>query len=427
MQAGRTAKLARPVLRSSQIFLIAMLALLGTATAAAQSQVSAYSRGGYGLLNDYASGAQRAMGGVGYAMNNGRQINVMNPASYAMCDSLTFLWDIGLDMTNLWQEEDGTHGYTFGGGLDYITMQFPISKKMGASIGLVPFSTVGYGYTADLDDDGASEAREGVGGINQLYAGVAYRFFDLISIGVNFSYNFGSVSNQTYVYTSESSTSIFDHVVKVQDWGVNFGLQISKVFKRKHRLTLGAAYTPAKDLHGKTWGTYYNYTSDSSVDTVGYQKMGGDFSTPHMIGGGINYTYDDRITLEADFSYQSWGSAKFKDIELFSETEFNDRYRGAFGVQIIPKHRGNFVQRTNYRFGAYYTRDYITVRGNEVREYGITMGFGMPSMFTKTMINLSLEYKHRYSSPTNYITEDYFFITLGINFNEMWFWKNKLR
>lgn len=52
----------------------------------AQNQSSPYSRYGYGLFSDYATSAQRNMGGVGVAMADGRQINVMNPASYAATD-----------------------------------------------------------------------------------------------------------------------------------------------------------------------------------------------------------------------------------------------------------------------------------------------------------------------------------------------------
>ena len=39
-----------------------------------------YSMYGYGVLGDRATSMQRQMGGIGYAMSSGRQINVMNPA-----------------------------------------------------------------------------------------------------------------------------------------------------------------------------------------------------------------------------------------------------------------------------------------------------------------------------------------------------------
>ena len=69
---------------------------IGLVAFAQNGTSSPYSRFGYGILGDNAIGAQRAMGGVGYALHNNRQINVMNPASYASMDSLTFLFDIGL-------------------------------------------------------------------------------------------------------------------------------------------------------------------------------------------------------------------------------------------------------------------------------------------------------------------------------------------
>lgn len=412
-------------MKTYRIILVAAILLIGTGAAYAQKEMSPYSKYGYGLLNDNVSGSQRAMGGVGYAMNNGRQINVMNPASYAMCDSLTFLWDIGLSLNNLWAKEDGTNSYSFGGGLDYITMQFPISKKIGASIGLVPYSSVGYAFGSTLTS--GSEAREGLGGINQLYVGAAYQIVKGLSVGFNASYNFGTMVNDTYVYTDDSSTSLFERVIQVRDWGIQLGAQYALDINPRNRLTLGVTYTPSKSFHGHTWGAYYDTTSDTDVDTVGYSSLGGNATSPHSIGVGLNYTFDNSLTLEADVTYQNWSKAKFKNIELFEENVFNDRWKAAFGIQYIPKLRGNYLQRINYRVGANYTRDYITIRGNEVREYGVAFGLGLPSNFTKTMINLSFEYKRRTSSPVNYITEDYFNITIGVNFNEMWFWKSKIR
>ena len=78
----------------SKIKLLLAAAFLASAAASAQTS-SPYSMYGYGIIGDRATSLQRQMGGVGYAMNSGRQINVMNPASYAAIDSLTFLFDIG--------------------------------------------------------------------------------------------------------------------------------------------------------------------------------------------------------------------------------------------------------------------------------------------------------------------------------------------
>ena len=153
-------------------FLLSVVAFTCSMVASAQANTtSPYSMFGYGILNDYASSAQRAMGGVGYAMNGGRQINTMNPAAYSAIDSLTFLWDAGIDASILNSKENDKNVTTIGGGLDYITLQFPLSKKMGASIGLLPYSSVGYEVASDIEH--GSEARAGGGGLNILYAGAA--------------------------------------------------------------------------------------------------------------------------------------------------------------------------------------------------------------------------------------------------------------
>ena len=71
-------------------------------------------------------------------MNSGRQINVMNPASYASIDSITFLFDLGADVAFIHRTEGNKKENTTGGGVSYLTMQFPITKYMGASLGLLP-------------------------------------------------------------------------------------------------------------------------------------------------------------------------------------------------------------------------------------------------------------------------------------------------
>ncbi len=80
-----------------------------------------------------------------------------------------------------------------------------------------------------------------------------------------------------------------------------------------------------------------------------------------------------------------------------------------------------------YRAGAYYSKDYLTIQGNRMREYGVTAGFGFNTPEGKTMINLGLEWKRRQCYLQSLITENYFNVTLGINFNELWFWQRRIR
>ena len=398
---------------------------IGCGAAQAQIVTSPYSKMGYGMLSDNASSVQRSMGGVGYAMKGGRIINVMNPASYANVDSLTYLWDVGIDLTNLWSKENGKKGYNFGGGLDYLTGHFRVSKGVGVAFGLLPYSSVGYSYGATID--GGSESRSGNGGFNQLFVGVGYEPFKNLSVGLNFAYLFGSTTNTTLI--TSSSSSYFTRNMKIRDWNAQVGLQYSlPLLHGRDLLTVGATFQPKKSFHGDAWGTSFD-TQDSEVDTIGYTSMSGKYEQPASIGVGLSYNVNRKLTVEADYTYQKWSGAKYEPISGFEpqSMKFDDRWKIAAGVQYTPNKRGSYVGAMSFRAGAFYNHDYMNYGGNNVRDYGASVGVGLPAPGGKTTVNLGVEWRHRETSPTHLITENYLNITLGVNFNELWFWKSRIR
>lgn len=412
-------------------FIITLLLAVGFISPAAMAQnstVSPYSRFGYGLLSDQANATQRAMGGVGYAMRSGRQINFMNPASYAAIDSLTFLFDIGMDLKSVSTKEGDLKGSNFTGGLSYISMQFPVTKYGGMAIGLIPFSEVGYKFGNEIVN--GHNSREGSGAFNQLFVGLSAKPFKGLTLGANVSYLFGTTLNDTYVYTDNSSTSLFERVLQIRDYNLRFGLQYGFTIGSSHEVTIGAVYSPKKSFRGHTYGVKYDVAADTKPDTIGYSSLKGRYDQPETWGGGLSYNWRDRFSAEVDFTYQPWKNAKFANIEGFdgeTNTTFNDRWKFSAGFQYIPRPRGSWIQRVNYRLGAYMSRDYIKIGDNSLKENGVTLGFGLPAPSSKTMINLSFEYRQRKASPQPLVKENYFLITLGVNFNEMWFWRKKLR
>lgn len=417
-----------------KIKILFFLTLSAVAGAFAQNVTTPYSMYGYGILGDRATSMQRQMGSVGYAMNSGRQINVMNPASYAAIDSLTFLFDIGADVSMLWQKEGTVKENSVGGGLDYITMQFPICKFMGGSIGMLPYSSVGYAFGKDIAH-GALQ-NQGSGGINQAYLGIAGKYAGF-SLGVNVAYSFGNIINDYYANPATSGQSLVEHVMQIRDWDIVIGAQYTARFSKTEKLSLGATFTPKKSLHGNTWVTTQETTLESVADTVASMKIGGNYETPMSIGAGVSYTHErtSRWMVEADITFQQWSKVKYSELRelsnpdnvVFQGMNFNNRTKYAVGGEFVPKVRGNYFQRMSYRLGAYYNNDYLNIQGNKLKEYGVTAGFGFNTPEGKTMINLGFEWKHRKATPERLITENYFNIMLGINVNELWFWQRKIK
>ncbi|MDE7125340.1 MAG: hypothetical protein K2O12_02525, partial [Muribaculaceae bacterium] len=366
-----------------------------------------------------------AMGGVGYAMNSGRQINVMNPASYANCDTLTFLFDIGMDYTSLWSREGNESGTSSSGGLQYITMQVPLTKYLGASLGLLPYSSVGYAFGGTIDN--GADAREGSGGLNQLYIGIAGKLFKGFSVGANIAYLWGDATNSAYAYTQSGATSLFQHVISVRDWHLDLGVQYTFPISAKNELSVGAKFSPGKDLRGTSYGIVYDINQDTQPDTTDRAGLKNHYSLPDTWGVGISYRWNRRLLAEIDFTYQNWESAKFLSLEGWDRTQFSDRWKVAVGAEYQPNPRGGYLSRITYRLGAYYNHDYVKVKGNTLGDYGVSCGFGFPVPGFKTIVNLGFDYRYRRAHPDPLIKEQYFNITLGVNFNELWFWRNKLR
>lgn len=414
--------------------LFTAFAALLSITALAQQTTSPYSMYGYGLLGDRATSMQRQMGGVGYAMQGGRQINAMNPASYAAIDSLTFLWDMGADIAFTWRREGELKEKITGGGLDYITMQFPISKYMGGSIGLLPYSSVGYAFGDEIRH--GTMSNQGNGGINELYAGFSGRYSGF-SLGVNVSYDFGTIQNDVFTNPGNQGNTLFEQIMQVRDWNILVGAQYSLKIDPLNTLTLGLTYSPKKSMRGRTWATIQETTQQSAPDTVAYSRLKGKYYTPNSVGVGVSWKREKaaRLTVEADFTWQQWSKAPFSalysDIDpnvlVFQGMKFNDRIKIAAGVEYVPRIRGNYFQRMAYRLGAWAQRDYLNIQGNALREYGVSCGFGLHTPQDKTMINIGLEWKHRQAHPSPLVKENYLSVSLGLNFNELWFWQRKIR
>lgn len=421
--------------------LISSLAALLAAVSVsfAQNADTPYSMYGYGILGERATSMQRQMGGVGYAMSSGRQINVMNPASYARMDSLTFLFDLGADASVIWSQEGSVKDHTFGGGLDYVTMKFPICKYMGGSIGLLPVSSVGYAFGNEIRH-GVME-NQGEGGINEAYIGVAGRYAGF-SLGLNASYDFGTISNRVYSTPEGSGRTLFEHIMQIRDWNILLGAQYEFNIGKNNSMMLGVTYSPKKSYHGKTWMTRQLLTVETRPDTVGRMSMSGKYFQPNSVGVGVSFTHEraSRLSVEADFTFQQWSKATYSplyelpdkegnksDRVIFDGMNFNDRLKYAVGAEFVPRIRGNYGQRIAYRLGAYYCDDYLNIRGNRVREYGASLGVGLPTPEGKTIINVGLEWRHRSAHPRKMIGENYLNLTIGVNFNEVWFWKRKIQ
>jgi hypothetical protein len=162
-------------LRSIAVTFVILNTLL-LSSSFAQTTSSPYSRYGIGDIGGKGYSQGFALGGTHIAMQNDSVpmffINSGNPASYTNMKLTTA--ELGVNYNRM-QLQNATDKKTINNAsLGYISLAFPIKKWWGASVGLVPFSAVGYKVSDEQDITNIGTVKylyEGSGGINQVYLG----------------------------------------------------------------------------------------------------------------------------------------------------------------------------------------------------------------------------------------------------------------
>lgn len=412
-----------------------------------QNTNSPYSRYGYGVLEGQAVGASKGMGGISYGVQ-GLNSNPGNPASYAGVDSLTFLFDIGVSYNKSRLSEGSYKQNDDNGGLDYIAMQFPLAKKFGMSLGILPYSSVGYSF-GTVESTGSVSTKkvfEGSGNISQLYGGLAYSPIQNLSVGANISYIFGNTTytrSLTVQNVSDANQENSYHKLTVNMLKFDFGIQYALPLNKEDRLVLGAVFSPKIKSSGKIDAIHSIGSSSGTLlesDTASYTGNLAPTDLPNTFGLGFTWSHKSNLVIGADVTYQNWEKVRYSEYmedQMDSKDRFNNRWKFNGGIEycIDPRDR-SFLKRMKFRGGLNYANSYMNVQSSDgsvsgYKEYGATVGFGFPLLdpYTRrtSYINLNFEYTNISPDKSNLIKEQYFGISVGLCLNDLWFMKNKFR
>lgn len=412
-------------------FLFAQLGLF-----AQNNTSSPYTRYGYGVLADRSFGAGRAMGGIGIGLRSAKQINPMNPASYSAVDSMTFIFDFGVSGQMSWFDDGVNKQSNKNGNLEYIAMQFPISKRLAVSAGVLPYSYVGYEF-AHVDQVAGEtylNMFNGKGGLNDIYAGVSMDIWKKrLAVGLNVGYLFGTVThNSRLTFPSSASALPIEKIqeIRVNDVKLDFGAQYTHPFSKTEHFVLGMTFSPANSLNTKVYNTSREGQGNSATQVID-TLTNSAFDLPNSYGIGLSYVKQNKLTVGLDFLYEDWKEAHFED----NKGVFDNRYRLGGGVEFIPSYMERaFFKRIRYRAGIHYGNSYQQVNTQEIgpgkrgyKDYGASIGFGLPLVDNRSFLNLSFEYMRIKPQARSMIDEQYFKITVNYTFNEQWFYKFKLK
>ena len=155
----------------------------------------------------------------------------------------------------------------------YMTMNFQITNWMATSLGLKPYSDVGYDVNVNEEVENTGNIYTkyyGEGSLSRAYAGLAVEPIKNISVGANLNYMFGTLNRNAEVYFLEAAD--FYNIqkyekIRVTDFGFDFGIQAILPLKDQQHIVFGAILENQPKYTGYISDiTQKNLTSGNNVD-----------------------------------------------------------------------------------------------------------------------------------------------------------------
>lgn len=402
---------------------------------------SPYSRFGLGDQQKMEFTRNIGMGGISLGMRNPGFIDFSNPASISARDSLSFLFEFGMVGKQSELSVKGESAQSKDINFKNLSIAFPITKWLGAAVGIVPYSSLNYkieDQTREEDPEyypeigGVNYLYKGTGGVHKFFVGLGADLFKGLSLGVNLSYLFGNLerSRSLGLVDEEYSTTIeiSQHSI-FGDLGFDLGMQYTYPFKDKFEVTVGAVLNNERSIHGEIESLTRDFTYSPAnillyIDTLDFTNdMKGKIVIPRNLGVGFTFNYADKLTVGADYFWQNWSEATFfgENDSLINSNSFHA------GLEYVPDRLSlrNYLNRINYRIGGYYSNTYLQLEGEQLKDFGISFGLGLPLSRNRSMINLSFELGKRGTKEANLIEERYGIISFSLTLYDIWFMKRK--
>lgn len=142
------------------------------------------------------------------------------------------------------------------------------------SVGILPYSYVGYSFGAPRTTEGGFnyvETFNGSGGLNDLYAGLSIDIWKKrLSVGANVGYLFGNIKHEqtSIVGSSTEYNTIRNQNLEVRDIKLDFGVQYTHPISKREEITLGLVFSPKNRLNSTYINSTYKSTSSGSAEVV---------------------------------------------------------------------------------------------------------------------------------------------------------------
>jgi len=422
-----------------KLFITIFIALFSLAfTASGQKLVnSPYSRFNIGSMEPAGSFRTQGMGGLSIALRDNTSIYFSNPASYSSFDTISFNFDFGIDYSKNILSDGVSHYKSDDANFDHLLMGFLIMKGWGFALGLVPLSN-GYFRIAETISEGNplydpktgmySSYHAGEGGFNNFFMGSGIKINKNFSIGVNMSVLFGQIKRTNQFDFADYYNDFNNRTTEnIHLTGINFtyGLQYTASLKNDHFFNAGVSLIANKNYNSNYDYLSEKYTAFGTIDTMSYVADNTKKAyIPGTLSMGISFGKKNKFTTGIDYVTTKWSASVIPGASGYAA----DTKSFLFGAEFIPDKFSNysFIKRMEYRIGGHVGDNYLIVNGEQLKEYGASIGLGIPLRRTFSKTNLFFDFTRRTgTSGSTLPKENYFTMGISLNIYDRWFEKRK--
>ncbi len=405
--------------------IIVVLILLSTGVGLAQEgTISPYSFYGIGTLKFRGTAENRAMGGIS-TYSDSIHLNIQNPAGVAGLRLVNYA--VGATHQYETQATDTEKQRASTTSLDYIAVGIPMGK-FGASFGLLPFSSVGY-QIEEVDGTNTTQY-EGTGGLNRAFLTFAYQITPELSIGVEGNYNFGNIENiaTSTVEDVQFGTREADRS-DIRGFSFNFGAQYKTMVSENLELSTSIIYTPetqftSQNERGIATVLVLPDGTQNPVDVREVPIADTDFTFPSQLTLGVGIGQPKKWFVGGEYTNQKTSNFTNRFITINNQ-EFIDASKFRLGGFFIPKYNSfsSYWNRVVYRAGIRYEQTGIQLNGQDIDEFGISFGVGLPVGRLFSNANIGFEIGRRGTKDFGLVQENFFNTFISLSLNDRWFEK----
>jgi len=368
-------------------------------------------------------GRTTAMGSVGIGLRSENFLNRRNPAGITGIDTLRFILDVSAAMKFSEFHTSANKGSTNNFNFKSLAIGVRLSKGWTSSVGLSPYSNVGYQLNQQQQvqgtDDRIDAVYSGSGGINKFYWANAYELFRGFSLGITSSFLFGNIS-----HTAEEDIITIKDTYNISKTFFDFGMQYSYWFEKHTNIIVGGIYGYQSKLSVERTRLVTSYNS------VERNRRLPDLKTfiPQSYGFGFSILRNKKAAewiFAADYQFQKWSV----DPSRHKTLTYSDSRLYSAGLQLTPNkgRPDNYMQFMRYMVGASYNQSYLKVNGYQMVDLSLSFGVGLPfynqMRQTLSYVNIAVNVGEAATGQRGGITERYILITANMSLIERWFAK----